>query len=921
LVAFFQIFFALDRDKKELRIRALKGLTELVLISHTLLLGDFPRLLIDEHVHWLNLNSRQIEFRPLEDKWTSSQENWNLYISETISSARMSRHLNGEERKLLVDLGSPTFGMISRRLKPLEQEHYLMVTYDLETLRVTADLPRFRLQFGLVDNELESLNLREMVIDDVQSASTMIGLRNQLILRPKLAPAGNPPQPRSVLIPRGNVKVFPSPHHVHVEVETGTTRHAHYYEYKIEEDLGYLAINADLTSRLYKIYLHAVTSHCLPDILTGRTGTEEALDELSSGAAYSFQQLTLDDVELLVLIGSLTPTHSFYPPNSQKMHSAGWSTPSPLAEHPAFAAGASSILEYAKALQIFGANSVMNLDASIQKLKRNPFLIARHAHRAARYYPCDATSSPFSQNNANRAADHLYCSPRDLEDVSVGFSEPEEPVTYTQLVTWASHITWSSSGFTPNTFQLHQRTVDQWGSIPVKGPSTIINLGYNPEWLTIDFASSWISLYDLCRKDQDVDVFRLLFAMSTMVYGQPSLRDFVPILAGVSKTPHFRQVAPPSWSSYVLSDGFTPSESLITDIVYSHAHSLDDTPTTKMDRAEDEGDIEFYTRQNDHYNTEIQRLAATFVDSLLGAHKAGRPLSAPTYQHTLWFDTLACIQDIRGYFTSCQHNSELLDHIAAVDSILETRFPSRPTIITTRPPLALPRPGVSDNIKLPLVGITVYDLLSRPVDIPPSFLAEVIHEVHPATESPKESFASAVNQLKYLIKEIKGKSDGLHRSYGGELEQSLERLLTMERVTYSHYTPSSMALKAYRDYNQNRYLEKLQNIRGALLPSYPSARHERLLAVSGLWPRISIRIMLKQLSLQNRDKLSIQIRESITDLARAFLNYQQAQRLVALACRGNARDFAQELLSNKNEAGENLDQLLIEVIINHLILC
>jgi hypothetical protein len=62
--------------------------------------------------------------------------------------------------------------------------------------------------------------------------------------------------------------------------------------FRINTALGRLVDNGSLQSKLFLCHLHAATSHCLPDPLTGRTGTEEALRILKSAAVASFIRLT-----------------------------------------------------------------------------------------------------------------------------------------------------------------------------------------------------------------------------------------------------------------------------------------------------------------------------------------------------------------------------------------------------------------------------------------------------------------------------------------------------------------------------------------------------------------------------------------------------------------------------------------------------
>lgn len=59
-----------------------------------------------------------------------------------------------------------------------------------------------------------------------------------------------------------------------------------------------------------------MTSLVLPDALTGRTGTEEALTILSSGVAQPWQPLEKPHLAILKSLISLTPKRTYYPDES-----------------------------------------------------------------------------------------------------------------------------------------------------------------------------------------------------------------------------------------------------------------------------------------------------------------------------------------------------------------------------------------------------------------------------------------------------------------------------------------------------------------------------------------------------------------------------------------------------------------------------
>jgi len=125
--------------------------------------------------------------------------------------------------------------------------------------------------------------------------------------------------PRRVIIPQGDIEFGLDGDFARVFIKAGTARHVNWHEYTIDTDLGRLTGNVSLHSKLYQCYLHALTSHCLPDPLLGHTGTEESLNMLQSAAFPSFQRLGNDDAMLMNLIGKLTPGRAYYPPHLKSM--------------------------------------------------------------------------------------------------------------------------------------------------------------------------------------------------------------------------------------------------------------------------------------------------------------------------------------------------------------------------------------------------------------------------------------------------------------------------------------------------------------------------------------------------------------------------------------------------------------------------
>ncbi|KAG6898073.1 hypothetical protein C0995_009984 [Termitomyces sp. Mi166 len=268
---------------------------------------DFPSSFITEYAHWLNLSpasdTRCIIFHPLESIWQPSENNWQLTFNSDTGTGTMSEGGG----PCVVDIRSETFRMISKRLEPLEVSDHIHVILSAK-YTLLVDLPRYKMAFFLNENkDLECSTIRDMIVDLNQSSGTFYGLVNQFVLRNKFPCRARiaAPGSRCIIIPFGKVNFDTGHHHscVRISLRDGPQI---YVTYQVDSTLGQL-VGTTLLSDIYRIYLHACTSFPLPDDLTGRTGTEEALRELESARLFSFQDLSAEEVGLLHDIADLTP--------------------------------------------------------------------------------------------------------------------------------------------------------------------------------------------------------------------------------------------------------------------------------------------------------------------------------------------------------------------------------------------------------------------------------------------------------------------------------------------------------------------------------------------------------------------------------------------------------------------------------------
>ncbi|KAI0293174.1 hypothetical protein B0F90DRAFT_1670929 [Multifurca ochricompacta] len=179
---------------------------------------DFPKTLVEDHYHWLDLSTAEVEFRPAASPWTSDPSNWRLHVRRGPSKSHaMRRKIFGDSAFIdLIDIRSATFKMISQLLFALESPENIIISRSPKTLE--ASLHRLRLAFFV-------------------NQRTMFGLRNQLVL---CHGSGASELSRWVFIPEGDVSFTLDGNFANVSVQMGTESHVRWHEYSIDTGLGRL---------------------------------------------------------------------------------------------------------------------------------------------------------------------------------------------------------------------------------------------------------------------------------------------------------------------------------------------------------------------------------------------------------------------------------------------------------------------------------------------------------------------------------------------------------------------------------------------------------------------------------------------------------------------------------------------------------
>ncbi len=169
------------------------------------------------------------------------------------------------------------------------------------------------------------------------------------------------------------------------------------------------------------------------------------------------------------------------------------------------------------------------------------------------------------------------------------------------------------------------------------------------------------------------------------------------------------------------------------------------------------------------------------------------------------------------------------------------------------------------------------------------------------------------DSLSSLIREFRHSRESLLRLYGDDLKKSYCDLLENAPPFPVHRrAPSQKALLRYRNLCSKQKDAIFSELSGALAPSQ---RQEHVLRSAGLWPRITSRSVLRELSRDRVHTLPDQWKRAITGYAVAFLRYQQSQRLVELLLTRRDEEYLREAdtVCEDVTAACSPDWLLIQV--------
>ena len=890
-----QVYFTLrngsDLVIKAKRKRAAQDSSEIiVLVPHRILGEDLPASLIEGHALWLNLSTSVLEICPFDSIWETSSENWKIDCSPRVGEYRMHK---GHE--LLVDIRSSSWAMVSDLLKPLEASQNLLVTVasidsggdSMPLFQLSVVLPRYGLSFYVdEDGDLRSRNFRGMVYDRNQCIGTLFGLVNRLVLRPKITGVLDVVEliPRCVVIPEGEVSFQKLDDHVCVKVNTSHSSldRVTYQTYRINTDLGCLE-TVSLTNKLYCAYLHALTSGCGIDPLTGRSGTEEALSLLWSASCWSSMKLSPRDTQLMSLIASICPPHPWHPRYVMSIQQVKWLDLPTNSQHPELYVVVKAITAHYERLLPFHENQTDQISQEFPFQEHR--LLERSAHRASYLFPADPRE-PSCTNHWD-----IRYSARHLVERGSGEHRAYEAASNVYHQTAHAKITIDILGM-----------VESWTSVSGPGGAPL-SLRYDQSWLAPTLSSIWLETYNLLRTSSRRKRFQLFFTLPAMAYASPGLSNMVPVLVAFASEPAFISEDPPYYVPHTLSDKWKPSGVTLGKYITDSAYPFERSPENSESPRRNESPSDLTQRQREMYATRLDSDINATVKQLLSAWPCKTPPKCSLDRKL--YDVESFTTKARSHFYGCYRNIEFKEHLTRVQKLL------RNVQVSPIPTVQYSLDRSETNSHYVPWTLRAEQLFSRQELCLPE------HATLPgyAADVGNTPFPGAISVQRLITTAQARATNPFQHRYISTLRASAESFES-EMSTVSHGAtelPDAETLVGHYARCRATYAESVHRLQQHL---GPRSRSEKALHQSGQWPRMTPLVLLRFLASNGPVTLSGDWNRCLIRLALLVLQVQRARRLLQLHLDNHHEELRRELQNegcNGWSAEMHPDWLLVQV--------
>ncbi|KAM5467607.1 hypothetical protein MferCBS49748_003855 [Microsporum ferrugineum] len=818
---------------------------------------DLPGPLVENCIHWLNLSTGKIKIRRRPNIWHDKESNWEVDFYNRKACRRTVT---------LVDPHSQLFRLVTSVFDGFENPGYITIFQPSER-RLSVELRRLELDFNVSEGGYLKCKQLNSVIDMNQDAGTWYGLNSKLVLRD----VDNHEQ-RSIIVPMGPIRSTRNGIHVTVFAENQGT----YGRFFINNSLGRLDCPAEPWTLYVKAQFHAYTSFVIPDQLTGRTGTEEAVHCLDSGYSQPWTMVNSGPHETLQSIAQLAPTRVYYPPGSKTVQHTTWNENlTPWIQHEIFSFLVEKIRETERQLRQFNVNEA---GQPTTKPLWDDFLMKRAYRRRNTYQRPNAGFHELSF-----LEDTMYES-RDR------FREDQSRTNVFEISSFVKN--WSTN--TGAHIDLIKK-LEAWPTIG--GYHQVFDKVLLSDMLDAQFDKSWGSIVNFCRNSEVEKKYRLMMMMALMSFSSHADMEIIRTLVLFATVPSLKSLNPPKWVHYKdFRYNQQPTVAYLRKLIQNCS-----VPYTGDERGFLPLNIKTRKRleaaEREH-EKRVERDAVAFSEFIFAQWPCFEPSTLEMPDISL-LDVQLALKLILPDWSRLFQNSELSNYLAKVQAtLLSDNFGKFEPF----------------NCCIKSMATEIFPTRTRGVDIP-TLMGNLLrkpcmvytHERYPIkavnnghdtllTSSGKRSFLNSGEQadiqnmftpqrggfsetleLEKIIKRIANSPSLVRQQYGQDLMASLNALRvikTAHELTSKEFEPSTLYKNiALATQEVQHHLEHLKSALNG------NDLRFRWLHSAGLWPCMTTVTLLEQLRSTFKGVFGSGMKESLIAFAVAIVSRQRLLRI------------------------------------------
>ncbi|KAK0613589.1 hypothetical protein B0T14DRAFT_591458 [Immersiella caudata] len=827
--------------------------------------NDLPNSFVNGYAHWLHLETGRVEFRPIDRKWDWDIGGWCLTQED-------HKYILSKGSRVVLDPSSPTAQFGHLVMGAIESPGDTNLILDRDDNTLAFELPRLSLSFQAQQGKctIQSKNYSSMQIDGAQGIGSLVGLVNKLVLKPESGSGF-----RMVLVPRGQVSYHLTsvPGHVKVSIQRGDDKRIHHDAFYVNDKLGCLNDTGSLQSKLYLCHLHALTSHCLPDPLTSRTGTEEALRILQGAAVRSYPTLDSGSRTLLGEIASLTPRREYYPKHLQDMEQTAWKDTLPsLSQHDEFLPLAKRIFgDYQKLGKLFQPNWRDTRDVLSEQATSNAAQRARIRNAVFRV-------SEFGAEEHTTAVDKWY-HPRERKTTIGPGGDTRVSELVRHMDTGTQTLAWSPCS------NLATKVEDVNGSKFTGNPLVPIgfrlnNLGVPAEVLR----GLWCGLHRTLAVE--TNKYKRIFYLSTLLYAESSDPQVVQTLMALGSISVFAQanMLPPPDDKFDLTITRATLDHDLTRVANGGKKDRKKCPEQRLTKMLNESVRELERRRDREWASKSQAAVKQFVGELTDQVSRSWTVHTPSgsnYRSYLAVDQI--MPHVTGLVETARRSEAFRDYLSLLSKTmhgLDVTKSSEPVLVSARPSNRPPsRPGV----------VSAASLFSVPAPYADGPISGALPTVRTEVRQPDLDHS----RLSALVDELSRDENRQEHeaSYISELRGSIAA------------RPDAVVNEASHSESLEEAQKRFDSVRQRLeLALAGTSIADRMCIDAGYYPRVSPVFLLQRLTRRFWSKLSDTWRRCLVDFALNLVLLQRAERLHALfSARAERGADLQRELSNPGD--------------------